>query len=102
MPASAVTTYDGTYKVDITTEEGDCQRTASGTVTVSDGIIVATSDSSAQVFGRIGADGVASFQFRRGSDIAHVSGRLKGASGSGSWSVSTQFCGGVWRAQKMR
>jgi hypothetical protein len=101
-PASAITTYDGTYRVDVTTEEGDCQRTASGTVTVSDGIIVATSDSAVQAFGRVGADGVASFQFRRGQDIAHVSGRLKGASGSGSWSVSTQLCGGVWRAQKMR
>jgi|GEM_PF-2730754 len=100
--ALAVTTYDGTYRIDTTTEEGDCQKTASGTVTISDGIIVATSDSSVQAFGRVGADGVVSVAFHRGADIAHVSGRLKGSSGQGAWSVATQLCGGRWRAEKVR
>ncbi len=100
--AFAVTTYDGTYRIDVTTEEGDCQRTASGTVTVSDGLIVATSDPAVQPFGRVGADGVVSFAFHRGTDVAHLSGRMKGASGQGAWSVATQLCGGRWRAQKTR
>jgi hypothetical protein len=100
--AIAVTTYDGTYRIDVTTEEGDCQKTASGTVTVSDGLIVETSDSAVQAFGRVGADGVVSFGFHRGQDVAHVSGRLKGAGGQGAWSVATQLCGGRWRAQKLR
>ncbi len=102
IPAFAATNYDGTYKVDVTTDEGDCQRMASGTVTVSDGLIVATSDSAVQAFGRVGADGVVSFAFHRGGDVAHVSGRLKGASGQGAWSIPTQLCGGRWRAQKTR
>jgi hypothetical protein len=101
-PAFAATNFDGTYRIDVTTEEGDCQRTASGTVTVSDGLVVATSDSAVQAFGRVGADGVVSFAFHRGTDVAHVSGRLKGASGQGAWSVATQLCGGRWRAQKTR
>ncbi len=100
--AFAVTTFDGTYRIDVTTDEGDCQKTASGTVTVSDGLVVATSDSAVQAFGRVGGDGVVSFAFHRGNDVAHVSGRMKGASGQGAWSVATQLCGGRWRAQKMR
>jgi hypothetical protein len=101
-PALCVTTYDGTYQVDITTEVGSCTPTGRGTVTVSDGIVVSTSDSSVRAFGRIGADGVASFAFHRGSDVAHVSGRLKGAQGGGAWSEPTQQCGGRWRATKLR
>jgi hypothetical protein len=102
LPASAVSTYDGTYRVDATTDEGDCARSTSGTVTVSDGLIVATSDSAVQAFGRVGADGVVSFAFHRGPDVAHVSGRLKGAAGQGAWSIPTLLCGGRWRAQRMR
>ncbi len=101
-PAMAVTTYDGTYRIDINTDEGDCVRAASGTVTVSDGLIVATSDSAAQAFGRIGADGVVSFAFHRGPDVAHVSGRLKGRAGQGAWSAPAQLCGGRWRAQRIQ
>ena len=83
--AFAVTTYDGTYRIDVTTDVGDCQRTVSGSVTLSDGLIVATSDSAVQSWGRVGGDGVVSFAFHRGADVAHVSGRLKGASGQGAW-----------------
>ncbi len=100
--AFAVATYDGNYRIDITTDVGDCQKTVGGSVTVSDGLIVATSDSAVQAFGRVGADGVVSFAFHRGTDVAHVSGRLKGAAGQGAWSVPTQQCGGRWRAQKVR
>ncbi len=102
LPAFAATNYDGTYRIDATTDVGDCQRTASGSVTVSDGLIVATSDSAVQPFGRVGGDGVVSFAFHRGTDVAHVSGRLRGASGQGAWSVPTQQCGGRWHAQKER
>jgi hypothetical protein len=100
--AFAVTTYDGTYRIDVTTDVGDCQRTVSGSVTLSDGLIVATSDSAVQSWGRVGGDGVVSFAFHRGADVAHVSGRLKGASGQGAWSVPTLQCGGRWHAQRMR
>jgi hypothetical protein len=100
-PVLAITTYDGTYKVDVTTDEGDCQKTASGTVTVSDGIIVETSDSSVQTFGRIGEEGIVSFAFHRGTDVAHVSGRLKGGRFQGAWSAPAQYCGGRWTARKV-
>jgi hypothetical protein len=97
----AITTYDGTYKVDVTTDEGDCQKTASGTVTVADGIIVETSDSAVQTFGRIGEEGIVSFAFHRGTDVAHISGRLKGGRFQGAWSAPEQLCGGRWTAQKV-
>ncbi len=101
-PAMSITTYDGTYRVDINTDEGDCAKATGGTVTVSDGLIVATSDSAVQAFGRVGADGVVSFAFHRGPDVAHVSGRLKGRSGQGAWSAPSQLCGGRWRAQRIQ
>jgi major membrane immunogen (membrane-anchored lipoprotein) len=100
--ATAVTTYDGTYRIDATTDEGDCARTATGTVTVSDGLIVGSSDSSVQAYGRIGEDGVVSFALHRGQDVAHISGRLKGGHGQGAWSAPAQLCGGRWQAQKLR
>jgi len=100
-PAMAITTYDGTYKVDITTDEGSCDKTVSGTVTVVDGIITETSDSSVQTFGRIGEEGIVSFAFHRGADVAHISGRLKGGRFQGAWSAPSQLCGGRWTAQKI-
>jgi hypothetical protein len=101
-PVLAITTYDGTYRVDVTTDEGDCQKTASGTVTVADGIIVETSDSSVRTFGRIGEEGIVSFAFHRGTDVAHISGRLKGGRFQGAWSAPEDLCGGRWTAQKIR
>jgi hypothetical protein len=83
------------------TDEGDCRKTASGTVTVVDGIIVQMSDSSVQSFGRIGEEGIVSYAFHRGEDVAHVSGRLKGGRFQGAWSLPTQYCGGRWTAQKV-
>jgi hypothetical protein len=100
-PAFAVSTYDGTYKVDITTDEGDCEKTATGTVTVSDGIIVGTSDPAVTTFGRVGEEGIVSFAFHRGTDVAHISGRLKGGRFQGAWSAPAQLCGGRWTAQKV-
>jgi len=100
-PVLAITTYDGTYKVDVTTDEGDCPKTASGTVTVADGLIVGTSDSSVQTFGRVGEEGIVSFAFHRGTDVAHISGRLKGGRFQGAWSAPERLCGGRWTAQKI-
>jgi hypothetical protein len=100
-PVWAITTYDGTYKVDVTTDEGDCQKTATGTVTVADGIIVETSDSAVQTFGRVGEEGIVSFAFHRGTDVAHISGRLKGGRFQGAWSAPEELCGGRWTAQKV-
>jgi len=94
--------FDGTYRIDVTTEVGGCAPTVSGTVTIEDGLFISSDAGSVQAFGRIGADGVVSFAFHRGNDIAHVSGRLKGSRGAGAWSAPIQQCGGRWQATKLK
>jgi len=102
LPAFADHGFDGAYRIDVTTDVGDCAPTMTGTLTIDDGLFVSSDVGSVKAFGRIGADGVVSFAFHRGSDIAHVSGRLKGSRGQGAWSAPIQQCGGRWTATKLK
>jgi len=102
LPAAADHGFDGTYRVDVTTDVGPCAQTASGTVTIDDGLFVSSDAGSVVAYGRVGADGVVSFALHRGSDIAHVSGRLKGSRGQGAWSAPIQQCGGRWTATRLK
>jgi hypothetical protein len=98
------TKFDGTYTVDVITQDGSCGRTQV-TMRVVDGQIASVSPNNANisVSGLIEDTGVVSMTFRGGeNDVAHVGGMVKGRSGKGAWSSPTLLCGGVWRADKQQ
>ncbi len=94
--------FDGTYKINITTTDGNgnCVHSYAGTVTVQDFRIVALSDPAATASGGIEDDGTVSLAFRKADQIANIGGHMKGHNGRGFWSSPTAFCGGLWQAER--
>ncbi len=41
-----------------------------------------------------------SLALQNNSGVAHISGRMSGSSGAGTWSSNTAYCGGRWRARR--
>jgi len=100
ITAAAVENHDGVYAVDIVTEQGACDRSYHWTIAVSGGRVSSPSDAMMQASGQIDRRGIVSLAFRRDNNVAHVAGRVKGSSGSGTWSSPTMQCGGSWRAAR--
>ena len=98
------TQYDGTYSVEVVTQDGSCANTH-WTVGVTHGQIASISPNTANISasGLIEDDGTVSMTFRGGDgQVAHVGGNVKGDKGNGAWSSPTLLCGGVWRADKQK
>jgi hypothetical protein len=90
--------HDGVYAVDVLTRQGSCDRSYRWTIAVSGGRVRSTGDAPMQASGNIDKNGIVSLAFRRDNDIARAAGRVKGSSGSGTWSSPTMQCAGSWRA----
>ncbi len=98
------TQFDGSYSVEIVTQDGSCANTH-WTVAVAHGQIasITPNNSNITASGLIEDDGTVSMTFRGGKgDVAHVGGTVKGDKGNGAWSSPTLLCGGVWRADKQK
>ncbi len=96
------TQFDGTYGVDVTTEDGTCGP-SHWTVEVQHGQVASVSPNNNNIYatGLIEDDGTVSMSFHGGNgDVAHVGGTVKSGSGKGAWSSPTLLCGGTWRAAK--
>src|SRR3974377_2144695 len=77
-PAFAQSPYDGLWHVTIVTKSGNCEPTASSTLTISDGKISA---SGADISGSIGREGLV----RVSINGAYANGQINGNVGSGKW-----------------
>lgn len=89
---------DGVYAVDITTRQGDCDRTYRWMISVSGGRVSSAGDTPMEASGRISGRGAVSLAFQRFGQVATVTGRLAKGFGSGTWSSPTMQCAGSWRA----
>ena len=89
---------DGIYAVDITTGQGDCDKTYRWMISVSGGRVSSAGDSPMQASGKINGGGTVDLAFQRFGQVATVTGRLMRGSGSGTWSSPTMQCAGSWRA----
>jgi len=102
-PASAFPRqYDGDWQVEARTTVGNCPPEASGTVRIEGGRVVGSSAQDVEVWGYLEDNGDISTRFTAGQKMARANGKLKGMSGSGAWSSNTDYCGGVWKAQKAK
>jgi hypothetical protein len=98
--AAQAAPLDGHWSVDATTQVGDCQRSFEGEFVVAQGAILEAEGGAPA--GYIEANGSAWARFTRNGQVARGQGKFSGASASGTWSSNTSYCGGHWRAHKLR
>ena len=91
--------FDGTWSVQLVASGGMCGSGTSQSLTVQDGRVQAAG-SGVSVSGQVGPSGSVSLALRKGPAQGTASGKLAGASGSGTWTVSTLGCSGSWTAQR--
>lgn len=93
--------YDGTWTVLISTEQGPCDRTYNYAVAIEAGRIQeAAASGGTTISGRISADGSIGLGLRSGPASADASGRLRASTGSGTWKLPMLGCSGSWTAHK--
>ncbi|MCB5176353.1 hypothetical protein [Microvirga lenta] len=101
-PAFAQTSrFDGTWSVEVVTEQGACDRAYRYQVIVENGRARYGGPEQFNVSGQVQPNGTVNASISRGQDRANVRGRLSGNSGSGTWSTSGgRACSGNWNAEK--
>lgn len=102
LPAHAVggPSLDGVYGVRIVTSHGDCAGSYNLKVAVQDGDVRIVSYGLVQGSGKISPHGHVSMTFGMLNHTARVAGKIRGASGRGSWSSESMGCGGYWQAMR--
>lgn len=89
--------FDGTWAVRLVAEGGVCGDASTQTLVVQNGTIRGAGVSAS---GQVAPGGSVSLALQKGFVQGTASGKLSGASGSGSWNVSALGCSGRWTAQR--
>jgi hypothetical protein len=100
--ARAGAAYDGSWRVTIITQSGNCDPAYSYPVKVESGRVSYSGDGDFDISGHVGEAGAVSVAIARGDQKASASGRLSASSGSGQWSgkSSSTACSGRWEATR--
>ena len=92
--------YDGTWTVSLASNGGlMCSMIPGLTITARNGN-VSGGGSGLRVSGQVGPSGSINLALQRGGIQGSASGRMSGASGSGSWVVASVGCSGRWTAHR--
>jgi hypothetical protein len=93
--------FDGPWNISATTTQGSCDRSVHYRIVIINGQV--KSGDITGVSGRVEFDGRVSVTVNRKDGTAVGSGRLSGASGSGTWTVRSpsKNCAGDWQAQRV-
>jgi hypothetical protein len=93
--------FDGTWSVEVITEQGACDRAYRYSVIVENGRARYGGPENFNVNGQVQQNGTVAATISRGQDSAQVRGRLSGNRGTGTWSTSGgRTCSGNWNADK--
>lgn len=94
--------FDGSWRVTIITQSGNCDPAYSYPVKVEGGRVSYSGDGSFDISGHVGDAGAVSVTIARGDQKASGSGKLSANSGSGQWSgkSSSTACSGRWEATR--
>lgn len=104
-PAAQGSQFDGRWNVVLTTTAGDCEKAIPGSFAVKGLDIAHDGKSSLFGAGAIEKNGSMWSRFvhpENRSDIYRMQGRFRGATASGAWSNGLRYCGGTWRATRVR
>jgi len=97
-PASASTSFDGQWSVQIASSNATCTSGASVSIGIANGQVASTT-ASVSASGRVAEAGTISVTLSSGIKRAVGFGRLSATSGSGTWRAAT--CSGTWAAQRL-
>ena len=93
--------FDGTWSVEVITEQGACDRAYRYAVIIENGRARYGGPENFNVSGQVQQNGTVAASISRGQDSANVRGRLSGNRGTGTWSTSgSRTCSGNWNADK--
>lgn len=92
--------FDGSWRVTIITQSGNCDPAYSYPVKVEGGRVSYSGDGDFDISGHVGDAGGVNVTIARGDQKASGSGKLSANSGSGQWSgkSSSMSCSGRWEA----
>jgi hypothetical protein len=96
--AKAEHSHEGVYAVHFVTQHGSCRKAFKTNLGGRGGDIHATGHSLIRGPSRIGANGKVRVTLRFLHHNVHVTGMMRGHSGSGTWSLQGSDCRGSWRA----
>ena len=96
-PSQARTPYDGTWAVQITTRQGDCDQ-YNVPLRVADGRVTYAGADGYAASGQVDAQGRINGSLQALGQTVSARGRLTGSRGGGTWSGAG--CTGVWSAQR--
>jgi len=101
LPAAAAGPFDGAWSVQAVAETGSCSGPYRYPIAIRNGVLEDAGTHGVDASGRAGADGRISGTIRTGLARIAVSGRLRGKSGAGEWSLGgLSACSGRWTAQR--
>ena len=101
LPAAAGP-FDGAWSVQAVAETGSCSGPYTYPIAIRDGVLKDSGGQGVDASGRAGADGRISGTIRSGLARIAVTGKLRGTSGAGQWSLGgLGSCSGRWTAQRV-
>jgi len=93
--------FDGTWSVEVVTEQGNCDRAYRYSILIENGRARDGGPEAFDVTGQVRSSGAVTGSISRGNNRADVNGRLQGAVGTGTWTASgSRNCSGRWNAEK--
>jgi hypothetical protein len=93
--------FDGTWSVEVVTQQGACDRAYRYSVIIQNGRARYGGPENFNITGQVRPNGAVSASIARGENRANVTGRLAGNSGTGTWATSGgRVCSGQWNAEK--
>ncbi len=100
--AKANASHDGSWKVTIITQSGNCDPAYSYPVKVEGGKVSYAGDGSFEISGSVADAGAVSVTIARGDQKASGTGKLTATSGAGEWTgkSSSTACSGRWEASR--
>jgi hypothetical protein len=99
--AQAQQKFDGSWSVLVLTERGDCDRAYRYPIAIERGRVRYAGDAPFNISGQVAANGAVRGSIASGQGRADVRGRLSGASGTGTWTVTgARNCSGTWNAER--
>ena len=99
ISAEASPSYDGTWSVQLITQQGKCDPSYSWSVAVNDGRIE-NAGFFVQTAGSIDRRGRVTLHVTHGADVVAAFGRALGQTAQGAWRSATLQCSGAWRAER--
>jgi len=93
--------HDGQWRVELQTTVGNCGRGGETVVTIKQNRIVGISTGGVQPWGYVDETNTFVGHFTSGQKVLRANGDVDGNSAHGPWSSQTDYCGGVWTAQKI-